>query len=368
MVIHPYDDPDVIAGQGTIGLELLQQCPEDATALFVPVGGGGLIAGVSVYLKSLRPDLRIVGVEAEDSACLTAALEARERVTLPHVGLFADGVAVARVGKEPFRLAREFVDHVIQVSTDEICAATKDLFQDFRTVAEPAGALALAGLKRFVDSEPAGTRPLAAILSGANVNFHRLRHISERCELSEAGETIWAVTIPERSGSFATFCRTLEDVEITEFNYRYSDPDHARIFVGLRVRAPKEKTSMAKRLGRQGFPLMDLSENELAKLHLRHLVGGPARFAGERLFRFEFPERPGALREVLDRLRGRWNISLFHYRNHGAAIGRVLAGFQVGSEEGTEFDGFLESLGLHYQEETSNPAAKMFLSPFTVSP
>jgi threonine dehydratase len=360
-VIHPYDDPLVIAGQGTVGVELLQQCPENTAAVFVPVGGGGLIAGLAVYLKSLRPEIKIIGVEAEDSACLQAALQQGEPVRLPRVGLFADGVAVAQVGEEPFKLASKYVDEVITVSTDEICSATKDLFEEFRCVAEPAGALAMAGLKKSAKADPFSDASVVAVLSGANMNFHRLRHISERCELGEGAEAIWAVTIPEEPGSFATFCSALQEVEITEFNYRFSHDVDAQIFVGLRVRSDAERVRVSGQLAGHGYPVLDLSENEMAKLHLRHLVGGPADIGPERLFRFEFPERPGALKEFLHQLGGRWNISLFHYRNHGSAVGRVLAGFQVTPEDGPAFDGFIRSLGFPSVEETANPAAHLFL-------
>ncbi|MEW5770794.1 MAG: threonine ammonia-lyase, biosynthetic, partial [Pseudomonadota bacterium] len=349
--IHPYDDPEVIAGQGTIGMEILRQHPDPIEAVFVPVGGGGLIAGVAAYLKHLRPATRIIGVEPEDAACMHAALAADARVVLPQVGLFADGVAVRQAGEETFRIARECVDEVILVSTDEISAAIKDIFDDTRAIAEPAGALAIAGLKRYVSRAPQADgveqAPLIAINSGANMNFDRLRHIAERAELGEQREALFAVTIPERPGSFRAFCETLGRRAITEFNYRFNDARDAHIFVGIQLDGgAAEKEALITLLRERGYPVLDMTGNEMAKLHVRHMVGGHGpRVEHEILYRFEFPERPGALLHFLTRMGARWNISLFHYRNHGADYGRVLVGIQVPAEERHPFEQFLEALG-----------------------
>ena len=361
--IHPYDDPDVIAGQGTVAMELLQQEPSSLEAVFVPCGGGGLLAGIAACIKQVRPEIKVFGVEAEESACLYHALEAGERVILPHVGIFADGVAVAQIGEETFRIARTYVDGVIRVSTDAICAAIKDIYDDLRCIAEPAGALALAGLKQYAGENHLRQSNLLAILSGANVNFHRLRHISERSEYGEQTEGVFAVTIPERPGSFLAFCEALNHRNITEFNYRFGDADEAHIYVGVQLNeGPPERQLITEGLNRSGYRLIDLSDNEVAKLHLRHMVGGHGKGADhEVLFRFQFPERPGALLRFLNQLGGRWNISLFHYRNHGSAYGRVLAGFQVPPNERKAFHRFLDDLGYPYWEESDNPAYHLFL-------
>ncbi|MBL4865319.1 MAG: threonine ammonia-lyase, biosynthetic [Pseudomonadales bacterium] len=364
--VHPYDDPDVIAGQGTIAMELLRQYTKPIHALFVPVGGGGLIAGVSAYVKYLRPDIKVIGVESEDSACLTEALKKGRRVTLPEVGLFADGVAVATIGKEPFRIAKKCVDEVITASTDEICAAIKDIFDDTRSITEPAGALAVAGLKKYVDKTGIKDETLIAIDSGANVNFDRLLHISERTELGEKREALLLVAIPEKVGSFRNFCRLLGKRSITEFNYRYADEEKAHVFVGVRLAdRESELPGLMAHLDGKGYAVTDISDNEMAKLHIRHLVGGRAQSVRhEEIFRFEFPERPGALMRFLHALGNRWNISLFHYRNHGAAYGRVLVGLQMEptAKSKKEFKQFLQELGYRYWEETDNPAYKAFLS------
>ncbi len=364
--VHPYDDPDVIAGQGTIGMEILRQFQGGKLdAVFIPVGGGGLIAGVAAYLRYMQPGIRIIGVEAEDSACLAAAMKAGERVVLDSVGLFADGVAVAQVGEEPFRVIQQgLVDEVITITTDEICAAIKDIFEDTRSIAEPAGALALAGLKKYVEREKVTGQNLLAIVSGANTNFDRLRHISERTELGEGREAIFAVEIPERPGSFKRFCELLGSRNITEFNYRFADSARAQVFVGVQL-AASDRFEGRKHLidvfKKEGYRVVDMSENELAKLHIRYMVGGQAPEAvnNEVLYRFEFPERPGALLNFLMKVGDRWNISLFHYRNHGAAYGRVLVGLQVNDKK--EITSYLDELGFPYNEETENPAYKIFL-------
>jgi threonine dehydratase len=362
--VHPFDDPDVIAGQGTIAMEILRQHPEPPAAIFVPVGGGGLIAGIAAYVKYVHPQVRIIGVEPEDAPTLHAALAAGRRVILSEVGLFADGVAVKQIGKETFRVARETVDEVVLVSTDEICAAIKDIFDDTRGIAEPAGALAVAGLKRWVEREGATGLSLVAIESGANVNFDRLRHVAERAELGEGREALFAVGIPERPGSFLAFCRALGKRQITEFNYRYADHQQAHVFVGVELPGgPDARAEIARRLEAKGFSVLDMSDNEAAKLHIRFMVGGHA--AGvehERLIRFEFPERPGALLNFLSGLGRRWNISLFHYRNHGAAYGRVLLGVQVPQAQHAEFNRLLTGLGYRFWEETENPAYRLFAS------
>jgi threonine dehydratase len=361
--IHPYDDPDVIAGQGTIAAEILRQCAETIDAIFVPVGGGGLIAGIAAYVKALFPEVRVIGVEPDDSNCLQAALAAGERVVLDAVSLFADGVAVRQVGAEPFRIAQQCVDEVVLVSTDEICAAIKDIFEDTRAIAEPAGALGVAGLKRWVEREGAQRRTLVAIESGANLNFDRLRYISERTETGAHAEVLLAVTIPEEKGSFRRFCNILHGRSITEFNYRYSDPARADIFVGLKVGAGDvERRALIDELRGRGYPVTDMTDNELAKLHVRHLVGGRVAVADEVLYRFEFPERPGALLRFLNQMGERWNISLFHYRNHGAADGLVLAGIQVAPADAAAFAEFLAQLGYPHHEETHNPAYEFYLA------
>ncbi len=363
--IHPYDDRDVIAGQGTIAMEILRQyAGDEIDAIFVPVGGGGLIAGISIYVKHLYPHIKVIGVEPDDAACMYAALQAGRRVKLDQVGIFVDGVAVRQVGAEPYRIAREFVDEVILVSTDEVCAAIKDIFEDTRSIAEPAGALALAGLKRWVDREAMTGQTLVAIDSGANVNFDRLRHVAERAELGEKREALLAVTIPERPGSFREFCETLGHRSITEFNYRFADKERANVFVGLAMLpGARDRIEIIERLKAHGYQVLDMSENETAKLHIRYMVGGhPGRLANERLLRFEFPERPGALLRFLNHMGRDWNITLFHYRNHGADYGRILCGMQVPPHDEDRFTGFLGELGYTHREEHENPAYGLFLS------
>jgi threonine dehydratase len=360
--VHPYDDPDVIAGQGTIGMEILRQHTGDIHAVFVPVGGGGLIAGVAAYVKFVRPEIRVIGVEPDDSDCLHRALTARRRVTLKQVGLFADGVAVRQVGAEPFRIAQHSVDGVVTVSTDEICAAIKDIFDDTRSIAEPAGALAVAGLKKYTVRHDLHGQTLIAIDSGANMNFDRLRHVAERAQVGEQREMLLAVTIPERPGSFLRFCRLLERRSITEFNYRFYHTEHAQVFVGLETHdGGHDRDILVKHLACEGFEVTDMTDNELAKEHIRYMVGGHApRLLDELVFRFEFPERPGALLEFLAAMGGRWNISLFHYRNHGAAYGRVLMGAQVPRSARREFREFLAGSGFACREETHNLAYRLF--------
>ncbi|MGQ9660593.1 MAG: threonine ammonia-lyase, biosynthetic [Thermochromatium sp.] len=360
--IHPFDDPDVIAGQGTIGMEILRQHPEPPQAIFVPVGGGGLIAGIAAYVKWLYPEVKIIGVEPEEAPTLHAALAAGEPVTLPQVGLFADGVAVRLIGAETFRIARARVDAVVLVTADEICAAIKDIFDDTRGIAEPAGALAVAGLKRWVETTGTRAAHLIAIESGANVNFDRLRHIAERAELGEHREALLAVEIPERPGSFLNFCRMLGKRQITEFNYRYADHDRAQVFVGVELsRGDEERAELIAHLKGNGFRVLDMTDNETAKQHIRFMVGGRAPgLRHERLVRLEFPERPGALFDFLNGLGKRWNISLFHYRNHGAAYGRVLMGLQIPPEEYADFTQSLTDLNYPHWDETENPAYRIF--------
>jgi len=362
--IPPYDDLDVIAGQGTIGMEIMKQHAGAPDAIFVPVGGGGLIAGIAAYVKYLSPATRVIGIEPEGSACLAAALAAGRRVTLPYdkLDLFADGVSVAQVGREPFKVARHYVDEVIVVNTDEICAAIKDLFEDTRSIAEPAGALAVAGLKKYVARGVDPDTSLVAVLSGANVNFDRLRHISERAEVGEQREAILAVTIPERPGSFRRFCATLGKRSVSEFNYRYADPAEAHVYVGLQIGAPDDRATVIALLGKANYGVEDMTGNEAAKLHVRHMVGGrPAGDRPELLFRFEFPERPGALLNFLSGLGADWNITLFHYRNHGAAWGRVLVGFEAGTADRPRLAADLHRIGYRFWEETDNPAYRLFL-------
>ena len=360
--VHPYDDPDVIAGQGTIAMEMLRQHPEAIHAIFVAIGGGGLISGIAAYVKRLRPGVKVIGVEPEDADAMYRSLKAGRRVKLAQVGLFAEGVAVKEVGRETFRLCRELVDDVIRVDTDAICAAIKDVFEDTRVVLEPAGALAIAGAKAWVERTGARGKTLVAVASGANVNFDRLRFIAEEAELGEKREAILAVTIPERPGSFREFCSLIGTRNITEFNYRYADPRQAHVFVGVQVRDREETRRLVHRLRRRGLKTLDFSNNELAKLHIRHTVGGHAPDVdNEILYRFEFPERPGALMKFLSAMRGDWNISLFHYRNHGADYGRVLVGMQVPPEDTRKFRAFLARVGYPCHEETRNPAYKLFL-------
>jgi len=360
--VHPYDDPEVIAGQGTIGMEILRQHPGAIDAVFVPVGGGGLISGIAAYVKRVRPSIKIIGVEPVDADAMAQSLRMKRRIKLDHVGLFADGVAVKEVGKETFRLCRQFVDEMVLADTDEMCAAIKDVFEDTRVVLEPAGALAIAGAKKWVERRVVRGQTLVAIASGANTNFDRLRFIAEEAELGEHREAILAVTIPERPGSFKKFCALLGDRNVTEFNYRIADSTDAHIFVGVEVQGREETARIVRNLRRHGLTTLDLSDNDMAKLHTRHMVGGRAPFAtNELLYRFEFPERPGALMRFLSSMRSDWNISLFHYRNQGADYGRVLVGIQVPKNEMTEFRNFLKKLGYPYAEETRNPAYKLFL-------
>ncbi len=360
--VHPYDDPDVIAGQGTIGMEILRQWQAPLDAIFVAIGGGGLVSGIGAYVKRVRPEVKIIGVQPEDSDAMARSLAAGRRVRLPHVGLFADGVAVRQVGRETFRLARKYVDDIILVDTDAICAALKDVFEDTRSILEPAGALSIAGVKAYVERERTADRTYAAIACGANMNFDRLRFVAERAELGEKREAIIAVSIPERPGSFREFCELLGKRSITEFNYRYSDAKIAHLFVGLEVANRQETDDLLAALERKRIEAYDLSDNEMAKLHVRHLVGGHAPAAEhEILYRFEFPERPGALMRFLNSMSAGWNISLFHYRNHGADYGRVLVGMQVPPRDNVQFRRFLDRLGYDYVDESANPAYRMFL-------
>src|SRR5689334_1097419 len=360
--VHPYDDPLVIAGQGTIAMEILRQHPHPLDAIFVPVGGGGLIAGIAAYVKRVAPRTRIVGVEPVDSNAMQASLKAGRRVTLAHVNIFADGVAVKQVGKETFRLARKHVDEMVLVDTDEICAAIKDVFEETRTVVEPAGALAVAGLKRWVERRRVKGRNFVAICCGANMNFDRLRFVAERAELGEHREAVLAVTIPEQPGSFRALCGLLGRRSVTEFNYRYAPGREAHVFLGVSVSGREETHRLAAQLERHGMKAADLSDNELAKLHVRHLVGGRTREVGdEMLYRFEFPERPGALMAFLNGMGSDWNITLFHYRNHGADVGRVLVGLQVPQRQRAAFRRFLRALGYDYADESRNPAYRFFL-------
>jgi threonine dehydratase len=362
--IHPFDDPDVIAGQGTIGMEILRQrSGDDIAAIFAPVGGGGLIAGVAAYVKYLFPKIRVIGVEPEDADAMYRSIQAGKRVSLDKVGIFADGVAVRRVGEEPFRLVREHVDEIITVTTDEICAAIQDVFEDNRTLVEPAGALAVAGLKRYATRDQSRGRAYVAINSGANVNFDRLRHVAERSDIGGQREALVAVEIPEQKGSFLHFCEILGRRSVTEFNYRYNDGAAAQLFVGFAIsQGRKEKEANIQLLREQGYAVVDMSDNEMAKLHVRYMVGGHGRgIAHERLFRFEFPERPGALLKFLKAIGTQWNITLFHYRNHGSDYGRVLAGVQIPPGEAHDFDLHVRELKYVCVEETDNPAYRMFL-------
>ncbi len=361
--IPPYDDEEVIAGQGTVGMEILQQHSGDLDAIFVPVGGGGLIAGIAAYFKYLRPEIKVIGVEPEDAPTLHAALQAKERVILEQVGIFTDGVAVRQIGKLPFDIARHYVDEVILVTTDKICAAIKDIFEDTRTITEPAGALALAGLKQYAARENCQDKHLITIASGANMNFDRLGYVAERAEVGEHREALITAAIPERPGSFREFCHAVGQRAITEFNYRYNDKQLAHVFVGIRLQeGVAEKEKMIQKLRDKQYTVIDMTENEMAKLHIRHMVGGHAQnVENERLLRFIFPERPGALLHFLNQIGQRWNISLFHYRNNGAAFGRILVGLQVLSTEQDELQDFLNKLGYPYWSENENPAYKLFL-------
>jgi threonine dehydratase len=362
--IPPYDHPLVIAGQATVAVEIMDQHPTQPDIIFVPVGGGGLIAGIVAYLQEVSPEITIIGVEPDEAPCMHAALAAGERVELEHIGIFADGAAVRQAGEEPFRIIRDVVDEILLVNVDEICAAVKDIFEDTRSIPEPAGALALAGLKQYVARENIKDKELVAIFSGANVNFDRLRHIAELSALGENREALIGTTIPEKPGSFLKYCHDLGPRLITEFNYRYGDSKTAHVFAGLQLRhGAEEKQGLIDSLKDKGYEVVDLSSDEVAKMHVRYMVGGHAAQAeNELLYRFEFPERSGALLHFLGQMGERWNISLFHYRNHGAAYGRVLMGIQVPAEERPEFQEFLDGLGMQYWDESGNAAYEMFLS------
>jgi len=360
--VHPFDDPDVIAGQGTIGMEILEQHPEPIHAIFCCVGGGGLIAGIAAYVKSVRPEIKIIGVEAEDADAMTQSLKAGKRVKLEQVGLFADGAAVKLVGEENFNLCQKYVDDMIVVDNDAICAAIKDVFEETRSILEPAGALAVAGAKEYAARHKLKIKTLVAIASGANTNFDRLRFVAERAEVGEHREAVLGVTIPETPGSFKKFCALLDKLSITEFNYRYSDPKEAHIFVGVKISKSEEAYKLVEALRKHDLATLDLTDDEMAKLHIRHLVGGRApQVEHELVYRFEFPERPGALMRFLEHMSSGWNISLFHYRNHGADYGRVLVGMQVPASDKKTFQQFLDQLGYAYWNESENPAYKLFL-------
>jgi threonine dehydratase len=365
--VHPFDDPDVIAGQGTIGMEILRQHAAPIHAVFVAIGGGGLIGGVAAYIKSVRPEIKVIGVQTTDSDAMARSIKSGRRVTLTDVGLFSDGTAVKQVGEETFRLTKKYVDEIILVDTDAVCAAIKDVFTDTRSILEPAGALAIAGAKAYVQRAAENKKPikdetLIAIACGANMNFDRLRFVAERAEIGEAHEAVFAVTIPEERGSFKRFCQLVGARAVTEFNYRISDQKEAHVFVGLQVANKDEPEKISKQFHKQGFKNIDLTQDELAKLHIRHLVGGKSALAqDELLYRFEFPERPGALMRFLNSLAPNWNISLFHYRSQGGDVGRVLVGLQVPKKEMKDFRDFLASLGYRHWDESGNPAYKLFL-------
>jgi len=365
--VHPFDDPDVIAGQGTIGMEILRQHPNKIHAIFVAIGGGGLIAGVAAYVKAVRPDIKIIGVQTTDSDAMARSIKAGRRITLPDVGLFADGTAVKLVGEETFRLAKKYVDDIILVNTDEVCAALKDVFQDTRSILEPSGALAVAGAKAYIERAKKSKKPiknetLVSIACGANMNFNRLGFVAERAEVGESREAVFAVTIPEERGSFKRFCESIGPRSVTEFIYRISDAQAAHVFVGIQIANRDESSKISKNFEKNGFTSLDLSQDELAKLHIRHLVGGKSALAhDELLYRFEFPERPGALMRFLDRVAPNWNISLFHYRSQGGDVGRILVGLQVPKKEMKVFRDFLSTLGHRYWDESNNPAYKLFL-------
>ena len=361
--VHPFDDPEVIAGQGTIGMEILRQHPQPIHAVFCCVGGGGLISGVAAYIKQVRPEIRIIGVEANDADAMTQSLQAGKRIRLKQVGLFADGAAVKYVGEETFRLCQAYVDEMVRVDTDAICAAIKDVFEDTRTILEPAGALAVAGAKAYAAHHRLKGKTLVAVASGANVNFDRLRFVAERAEVGEQREAVLAVTLPEQPGSYRKFLSLIGSRNVTEFNYRFNDPQQAHVFVGVQVAARAESLKLVEQLRRHGYPTLDLTDDEMAKGHIRHLVGGHSPgLADELVYRFEFPERPGALMHFLNRMSAGWNISLFHYRNHGADYGRVLVGMQVPPGEMKAFREFLKTLGYAHWNETHNPAYKLFLA------
>ncbi len=365
--VHPFDDPDVIAGQGTIGMEILRQHQEPIHAIFVAIGGGGLIGGVASYVKQIRPDIKIIGVQSTDSDAMARSLKAGRRITLPDVGLFCDGTAVKLVGEETFRLAKMYVDEIILVDTDAVCAAIKDVYQDTRSIVEPSGALAVAGAKAYIERARLARKPLKnetliTIACGANMNFDRLRFVAERADIGEAREAVFAITIPEERGSFKRFCELIGPRSVTEFNYRINDPKEAHVFVGMQIANRDEPEKITKNFVKHGFKTLDLTHDELAKLHIRHLVGGKSALAqDELLYRFEFPERPGALMRFLDSMAPNWNISLFHYRNQGGDIGRILVGLQVPKKEMKAFREFLATLGYRYLDESANPVYKLFL-------
>ena len=361
--IHPFDDPDVIAGQGTIGMEILRQYQKPIHAIFVAIGGGGLISGIAAYVKRLRPEIKIIGVEPIDADAMYQSLQAGHRVRLSQVGLFADGVAVREVGEETFRLCQQYVDDIIRVSTDDTCAAIKDVFQDTRSIVEPAGGLAIAGAKAYVEREGIEGETLVAIACGANMNFDRLRFVAERAEFGERREAIFAVTIPEKPGSLHKFCECIGKRNLTEFNYRIASEKEAQIFVGVQIQNRADGVKIAETITNCGFPIIDLTDDELTKMHLRHMVGGRSPLAhNELLYRFEFPERPGALMQFVGSMSPNWNISLFHYRNNGSDYGRIVVGMQVPPEEMSEWQAFLDTLGYQYWDENKNPAYKLFLS------
>lgn len=360
--VHPFDDPDVIAGQGTIGMEILRQHPDPIDAVFVAIGGGGLISGVAAYLKQLKPSIRIIGVQTSDSDAMVRSIKAGKRLRLNDVGLFSDGTAVKQVGVETFRLVKQYVDDFVIVDTDAICAAIKDVFQDTRSVLEPAGAMAIAGAKQYALEHRWKHKTLIAIACGANMNFDRLRFVAERAEVGEAREALFAITLPEERGSFRQLCALVGPRNVTEFNYRISSAQKAHVFVGLQIEQARDSAKIAAEFKRNGFPTVDLTHDEMAKTHLRHMVGGHSALAkDELLYRFEFPERPGALMRFLNTMRPDWNISLFHYRNQGADYGQILVGIQVPTGQKTEFKAFLSEIGYPFWNETENPAYKLFL-------
>ncbi|NJM96424.1 MAG: threonine ammonia-lyase, biosynthetic [Phormidesmis sp. RL_2_1] len=360
--VHPFDDPDVIAGQGTIGMEILRQYQKPIHAVFVAIGGGGLISGIAAYIKRLRPEIKIIGVEPVDADAMSQSLAKGDRVSLKQVGLFADGVAVRQVGQETFRLCQQYVDDIILVTTDDTCAAIKDVFEDTRSILEPSGALAIAGVKAYVEREGIRQQSLIAIACGANMNFDQLRFVAERAEIGEHREAVFAVTIPERPGSLGKFCDCLGDRSISEFNYRIANKDQAHIFVGIKVKGRADAHEIAQNFASRGFKTLDLTDDELSKMHLRHMVGGKSALADhELLYRFEFPERPGALTNFVSAMSPNWNISLFHYRNHGADYGRIVVGMQVPPTEMTQWEAFLQTLGYRYWNESHNPAYQLFL-------
>ncbi|MEL6553510.1 MAG: threonine ammonia-lyase, biosynthetic [Cyanobacteria bacterium J06621_11] len=360
--IHPFDDPDVIAGQGTIGMEILRQYQKPIHAIFVAIGGGGLISGIAAYIKRLQPEIKIIGVEPVDADAMSQSMAKGDRIKLEQVGLFADGVAVRQVGEETFRLCQEYIDEIVLVSTDDTCAAIKDVFEDTRSILEPAGALAIAGVKAYVEREGIEGETLVAIACGANMNFDRLRFVAERAELGERREAVFAVTIPERPGSLGKFCDTLGNHSISEFNYRIADANKAHIFVGIKIKNRADAEAIAQNFESSGFETLDLTDDELAKMHLRHMVGGKSPLShNELLYRFEFPERPGALTNFVSAMSPAWNISLFHYRNHGADYGRIVVGMQVPPEETDQWHAFLKGLGYRYWDESHNPAYRLFL-------